>query len=205
VVSNPQEQAASITSYAAEVFTLSRSGASTFRISRVRLYLRPISAIGAIHVSVRTVSSGNPANVVEYVARPISQLNPSGGWEDFTFGSNSGLTVGTSYAINVRCESTGGSVGVAYDQISAGVPITSSDAYKFSTNAGSTWQPSASLTSRDLKYLIYGRYAGSTGNALSMITTAVIGVQFRVEAGNSAQPVRLDGAAHCVNTPEQVQ
>src|SRR5207244_10041913 len=43
VTSAIQEYTASSTSYAAEVFTPSRSGAATFNVSRVRLYLRPIA------------------------------------------------------------------------------------------------------------------------------------------------------------------
>jgi hypothetical protein len=205
VTSTGHEATATSNNWVAEVFTPSRTGASSFRVTRIRLFLRPLSFTGSVVVGLRHVSGTNPGGAVEYVTRPLSQLSPSGAWEDFRFSGSTSYATGSSWAIVIRCDTAGGSVGVRYDEITSTVPADSPDYYRSSSTGGLVWLPLSNVPARDLRYLVYGRCYSSAGSALAMNATRIDAVEMRAEAGPTGATVKIEGAVQCVNLPEQVQ
>lgn len=201
-----QELAVTNTTWGAQVFQAVNGSASYFRVTRVRLFMRPITAVGSVSVSIRSSPSGTPsAGFLEQVSRPIAQLNAAGGWEDFVFGSNSYLSPSAYYGVVIRCGSSGGSVGVKFDLITANAPASTFDAYRYTTNSGSSWLPVSGLVNRDMKCLVYGRWTNNGGNALSISTPRVTGIDFHLEGKADKSTLKLDSVVQCVNTPEIVQ
>ncbi len=206
VAASTQEYLVGSTNHAAQVLTLSRSGAAAFRITKVRLFVRPVTATGSLVVSLRPTLASDPAgSAIESVSRPLAQMSPGANWETFRFSGRDSLALGTLYAVVVRCSDSGGSVGIAFDQITANVPGSSSDYYKYTTNGGFTWQPTSMLPARDLKYMVYGRWLSGTGSLLTISTPFLTGLRIQLETGTAATPVRYEATAECINLPERVE
>ena len=202
ITATTQTLTLSNTQWAGEVFSTARSGASRFRVTRVRVQLEIGTSNGSVTAALHTVSGGSPGGVIEMVTRPCDQLAPSVSWVDFRFASNQDLPISSSYGITVRAANTGTNVRACYDQIQSGAPSSSSDYFRYTSNSGSTWQPGSGLTQRDLKYYVYGRYYDSGGNMLPINRSPVRLVELSLTGGTTVAPIRLHAAVQCINTPE---
>jgi prepilin-type N-terminal cleavage/methylation domain-containing protein len=193
------------TQWAAQVFATARSGAASFRISRVRVYLEVGATSGSLIAALHSVSGGSPNSTLETVTRACAQIRQGPGWVDFYFGDNRSLSISNLYAITLRTTAGTSNVKARYDEISTGAPSSSPDYYQYTTNSGSTWQPTSSLTRRDLKYAVYGRYYDSGGNQLPVARNPVRQVRLTLTGGKESAPIQLQSAVQCVNVPEVVR
>lgn len=191
--------------WAGEYFTINHGTAASFRITRVLVYMKASLAIGTATVRLHTVSGNDPTSTtLDAATKPLVQVSTAGAWEEFTMSSTPSLALG-SYALTIRTNGITIGASASYDRITTGTPPATGDFFRSTTNSGSSWSPSTSVTSRDLKYYVYGHYLDGSGDRITTTTSAVDLVELRIEVGSGSDAFFLDTTVHCLNQPEQTQ
>ncbi len=205
VTVSPQTFSVSDSNWAVELFSVSRSGATTARVTRARVFVVPGTA-GIITAELRSVVLWSPSStVLESSSRAVSHLPATGGWCEFVFPGATDLSTGGTYALVIRGDSSNSVGSIQYDYVTSGTPPMNNDYFRYTTSGGSLWVPTFNLSLRDMRYFLYGRYYSSTGTALTPAATPVRLVPIRIVAGPQELAIRLDAAVDCVNFPEVAQ
>ena len=203
VVYSPQQITLTHATQAAELFTVTGSGAAAYRIDKVRVYLRRTATTGALTLELRTANSGIPTStVLDEASRAVAQINSTGGWEEFQLNAGVALGFGYQYAIVLRTSGSDATVEATFDQITANPPGSSADFYRYTNTGGGAWSPTFGLGARDLKYYLYGRYLDSSGVPQAPAGGPIGLVEVHLETGTGASATILDAAVQCINNPE---
>jgi type II secretory pathway pseudopilin PulG len=180
-----------------ERFTPSYSGAQSFSVTRVKLYLQGVATSGNLYVSVRT---GDAGTVYQEVAVPLSSLSSAGYfWYDFAFSSVSGIPIGQSISVVARTNTSGTGANFGRDQYTFLVPINGL-VYIYTTNSGSYWMNDGGY---DARFFVYGRFKLTQPQESPPITRSYLThVDIRLKLVDGPSAAALDSGAMCVNRPE---
>lgn len=179
------------------------SGASNFRIVRVRMKLRAGAAAAGSTFTVGVHQTSGPglqppaSTPIATVSSTTGALSASYSWVDFNFPNCPLNLTSTDYSLVVKGSATD-TVRVQYLNSTA-APADSTAAI-WTTNGGAGWSPaSSSRNYYDCPFYVYGAYTTTQEQTTELSRYYLTAVHVALVSTSGA---RTDAAVHVLNTPE---
>jgi len=197
----------STTTWGSEAFAIDQvtlpADTTRFEITRVSLKLRK-SGAGAdltvgIHLPSATGSSIPAASPIATPATiPVASLPTSYGWVDAAI---TGVVFPDASKQNfvLVCKGTAGTAALL-QYLSIATAAIDSNVFRWTTNSGSTWQPTLNLQLQDAPFAVYGKYQRQITANVNTDTYTLGSVSVSLQA-TTASSTRIDTGIEALNEP----
>lgn len=198
----------STTTWAAEAFTINAvtlpADTTKLSITRVSLKMKkPTSGTAGATVGIclpSAAGASTPATAVigTTFSIPAANIATTVGWVDATFSDVTFPDNKTKdFVILIKGIAASSATLQYYSSTSA---PTDSTVYRYTSNSGGTWLPSASLNQFDAPFVVYGSYQRQVQSSVSADTYTLASITVSLQSAG-ARSQRLDAAVKSLNQP----
>jgi prepilin-type N-terminal cleavage/methylation domain-containing protein len=208
IVPIPSTTALSTTAWASETFVIDQvsipADATRVAITRVSLKLKKPSSgtVGCTVGLYLPASAGGSTPAASPVGTPFnvpaSSLTTSYAWVDATFSDVVFNNPSTTSMVIVVKGIAANSASLQY--MNALLAPLDNSVYRYTTNSGTSWQPTSSLNVNDAPYTVYGSYQRQVTTTVNVDTYTLGSVAVNLIPNNPGSP-RLDTAVEILNEP----
>jgi hypothetical protein len=201
--------AASTTSWCAETFVIDRvaipSDATRIAITRVSLKIKkPASGTAGCTVGIylpsaagSTIPASTPIGSICTI--PDTALTTAFAWVDSTFTDVAWANPSqTTMIILVKGVASTTTASIQY--LNAAAAPTDNSVFRWTTNSGTSWQPTSGLNANDAVYAVYGTYQRNVTSTISVDTYTLGSVALMLQPSALSSP-RIDTAIEVLNEP----
>ncbi len=196
-------------SWAAEAFTIDKvtipSDITRLAITRVSLKLKKPSSgtVGATVGIYLPSSAGATTPAATPLGTPFSipaaSLSTTVAWVDSTF-TDVVLNNASNQNFVIVVKGVASTTSATLQYLNALLAPLDNSMFRYTTNSGSSWQPSSSLNANDAPYSVYGSYQRQVQSTVSVDTYTLTSVGMSLQPTSSTQS-RIDTSVETVNTP----
>jgi hypothetical protein len=192
--------------WASEYFELPwPAGATSFRLTKVRLKLGQSAGTGQFTVGIYTAAGGTgplPSTTLLGTQQTVatSSLPVTPDWKELTFSDIVMTNTTSGYNVVVKGTVAGGKL----QYLQAASAPQDANVMKYSSNSGGSWSPSASLEKiNDIQYEVYGIFEGAANEpeVQPIERYFVRAVNITLQTGPNASN-RVQTAVDVLNAPE---
>jgi hypothetical protein len=199
----------STAAWCAETFVIDRvsipSDATRITITRVSLKIKkPPSGTAGCTVGIyqpsaagSTIPAATPIGSLYSV--PDTALTTAYAWVDSTFTDVAWTNPAqTTLIIGVKGVASTASASILY--LNASTAPTDNSVFRWTTNSGTSWQPTSGLNANDAVYAVYGTYQRNVTSTINVDTYTLGSVALTLQPSAASSP-RIDTAIEVLNEP----